>query len=358
MHSDFRKIPYKWRVRYGYYQYFDHFLTRKFFFKLTAKSRKRFYKKLEKFLIAGGKAKIVDVDRVNDISQEDFMNKYVKKGMPLIITGQAKNWDCCKNWSLDYFKELHGTDRIVHINQEDIQTKEVTDTTLANVIEDLKSGNSSYYRFYPLLKRHPEHLLDFDYKWIRNRRIGKGKSEAFQIFLSGKGGFTPVHNASQNNIFTQVTGEKEWFLYPVQYTCIIDPDPARNLYRNSPTRNGVVFDPFKADYSGHDLYQYMDGYKVHLKAGDVFYNPGYMWHTVKNPTESIGVGYRYHTPIRAFMKSPLYLFLELFTFKPPIWKSWRNYDDINMIHLAETGELDKIAKKRGVSKIKSSVSAD
>lgn len=358
LHKDFRKIPFRWRLRYGFYQYFDHFLSRKFFFKLTHKSRRRFYKRLLSWLKEGGEARIVEVERLDDISQEDFFKNYVKKQKPVIITGKAKEWACCKTWSLDYFKELHGGDKILYVDQENVDDSPAVETTLGEVIDQIKRGESSYYRFYPILKIHPEHLLDFDYKWLRKGRLKGGLGEGFQVFISGKGGFTPIHNASANNIFTQAYGEKEWYLYPVDYTAILDPNPVRNLSRSAPIRNGVVFDPFEGNYDQHELYKYMDGYKVHLKQGDIFFNPGYMWHTVKNPTESIGVGYRYLTPVQSFFQAPLYNFLELFTINPPIWRSWRNYDDINMIHLAETGKLKEIAKQRGVKRVTTTVEAE
>ena len=55
-------------------------------------------------------------------------------------------------------------------------------------------------------------------------------------------------------------------------------------------------------------------------------------------------------------KYPLYYFLELFAFNPPIWKSWKNYDDVNLLHLIETGKINELKKKKGLKKIKGSVS--
>ncbi|MBL4705708.1 MAG: cupin-like domain-containing protein [Flavobacteriales bacterium] len=355
MHSDFRRIPYKWRLRYGYYQFFDHFLTRPFFSKITKKGRRRFFRRLENWLKEGGTGKVIPVERKQNLTYTEFMENYVKKGVPVILTGQAAEWACTKTWSLDYFQELHGKDKVLFADKPNVEEDVYHETTLEQVIDRIKNGDSEYYRFYPLLKRHPEHLLDFDYKWIRKRRIKRGFGEAFQVFISGKNGYTTLHNAGTPNIFTQVTGEKKWMLYPVEYTCIVDPDPARNVYRSAPMRNQTVFNPFENSLEYHQLYQYMDGYSVHLKAGDVFYNPPYMWHCVQNPTESIGVGYRYFAPWTAFKAAPLYMLLELFSFRPPIWKTWKNYDDINIIHLAETGQLKRIAKEKGTKKITSTV---
>ncbi|MCB0401875.1 MAG: cupin-like domain-containing protein [Flavobacteriales bacterium] len=350
------KIPSSLRFKYGCYQFFDHFLTRKRFFKWSKKSRTRFYKKLEEVLKQNGEGKLIPVDRVKSISKKDFFKNYVKKGIPLVIEGYAKDWDCVKKWSLEYFKELHGDDKIVFMESGGY-LRDYEESTLGEVIDDIRGGKGKYYRFYPLLKRHPEHILDFDYEWLREHRDGYNVGEAFHTFISGQGGFTPIHNAGAENLFIQVYGEKKWVLYPTEATCVIDPSPSYSFYRSAPVRyNNRDFNPFELNYEDYPLYRYLNGYSVHLKPGDVFYNPAYMWHSVKNPTDSIGVGYRFFTPFKTFARTPLYFFLDLFAFKAPIWKTWRNFDDINLFHLMESGKLKELAKKKGVQKITETVS--
>jgi hypothetical protein len=349
-----RKVSRYLRFWYGYFQFFDHFIGRPRFFRWTKKSRTRFYKKLEANLKKGGPGKEFAVERRDNLTRDEFMNEYVRKGKPVIITGAAKDWVCATEWSLEYFKNLHGDDKVVFMDQRDIATG-YEETTLGKVIDDIRGGTGKYYRFYPLLEKHPEHLLDFDYKWLRARRLRGNFGEAFHVFISGKGGFTPIHNASSPNIFVQCYGEKKWIMHPMEYACVVDPSPARNMYRSAPIRNGKDFDPFQKNFTDYPLYQYVDYYTVHLKAGDVFYNPPYMWHSVYNPTDSIGVGYRYFAPLHAMRLKPLYMFLELFAFNPPIWMTYRNYSDINLIHLIETGMLDEVAKKSGKKKLTSTV---
>ena len=344
------------QLKYGYFQFFDHFLGRERFFKWTRKGRTRFYKKLAKQLEERGGGTLTPVTRVTNITRDEFINSYVKKGEPVIFDGKAKDWGCVKEWSLAYFKELHGEDEIVFMDQTDIHTEGYEETTLGDIIDDIRGGKGKYYRFYPLLQKHPEHILDFDYEWLKYHKPNSSLGDNFHVFISGQGGFTPIHNASAHNLFTQVVGEKKWVLYPIDATCIVDPSPARNVYRGAPVYNNEVFDPFIGNYKHYKLYKYINGYSAHLKPGDVFYNPPYMWHSIKNPTDSIGVGYRFFTPMKTFIKHPLYMFLELFAFNPPIWKTWSNYSDVNLIHLAETGQLKELAKKKGVKKIKETVS--
>ena len=130
---------------------------------------------------------------------------------------------------------------------------------------------------------------------------------------------------------------------------VIDPEPVRNVYRNAPYKtNGVPFNPFNPNYeTPNTLYKYIDGYEVTLKPGDVLWNPPFYWHTIKNPTDSIGVGYRWTAPFYALKITPLYMFLDLFAMHPPIWKSYKLLKkDQNLVHLAESGQLEWYLKNK------------
>lgn len=331
------------RFEYGIYQFLDHFLGRERSYAMTEKRRRRFYSKLHETLKASGPGKIIPVERRKDLSLKEFKNHYMKKGIPVILEGAAKDWPCVKKWSLEYFKRLHGDDEIVMVDQIQMHNP-YEKMTLADVIDGIKDGSGQYYRFYPLLERHPEHILDFNYKWLRERRNPLTAFEAFQVFIGGEGTVTPLHNANQCNLFTQVVGEKKWVLYHHYHTAIVDPDPVRNVYRSAPfKKESGPFDPFDPDFeTPYTLYKYIDGYSVHLKPGDVLWNPPFYWHAVKNVGNSIGVGYRWLPPLHCYKSSFLYSLLDTFAKNPPIWKAYKLYkQDINLIHLAEYGRLEE-----------------
>lgn len=350
--KDIRKnILHRQRLEYGFYQFMDHFFGREKVFKIFGKRRRKFYKKLTETLKAGGEGKMRPIERRKDLTLKEFKNYYVKYGVPVVLEGAAKDWDCVKKWSLEYFKNLHGDDKIIRVEIEKLGFP-YEETTLGNVIDNIRSGGSKYYRFYPLLERHPEHLKDFDYKWLRDRRNPLTWFEAFQVFIGGNGSLTNLHNANQGNLFVQVYGEKEWVLYSHYYSVVIDPDPVRNVYRNAPTKEGEgPFDPFKPNYEGsYKLFKYIDGYSVHLNPGDVLWNPPFYWHAVKNVSDSIGVGYRWLAPLHSFKMSPFYMLLDMLANNPPIWKAYSLYKkDINLIHLAEYDNLDKYLKEKTIN---------
>ncbi len=343
-HRDFiRNISFGLRLQYGFYQFCDHFFGRK----RLLKNRAKFYKKLEAGLKAKGPGRIMPIERRKDLSLEEFKNHYVKKGIPVVLEGAAKEWACTKEWSMDYLKNLHGTDEIILVDQGDSNYPYEL-TTLAHVIDNIKEGGSKYYRFYPLLARHPEHLSDFDYKYLRERNSRPTWFDAFQVFIGGKGAYTSLHNANQSNLFVQAYGEKKWVLYSHYYSAVLDPGPIRNVYRSAASKRDTgPFNPFILDFDEkYELFRYIDGYSVHLKPGDILWNPPFYWHAVINETDSIGVGYRWLSPFYSWKTSPFYMFLDIFATRPPIWHSYRLYKkDINELHLAEVKNLEEARKK-------------
>ena len=327
--------------KYGMFQFFDHFFGKKAMNSIAGTARKNLQRKITQHLKNQGEGELLPIERRKDISLNEFMSEYVKKGKPVVLEGAASDWDCCKKWNLDYFKDLHGDDEIVMIDQELIENP-YEELTLRDIINNIQQGGDKYYRFYPLLVRHPEHIADFDYQWLKARRHKWIIGEAFQVFMGGKGTETPIHNANAANLFVQAYGEKRWVLYHHSMTPVVDPDPVRNMYRNAPYTYGKPFNPFDPSYNLYRAYKYIHGYEVHLKPGDVLWNPPYSWHTVQNLTDTIGVGYRWIAPLYTFQLAPLYFFLDLFATNPPFLKSLKLFKkDFNLVQLAETGRLDE-----------------
>lgn len=334
-----RNITKTERIRFYFYQIVDHLLGRERGFRLFEKGRRALYSKLHIRLKTKGEfGEIYPVDRVQNISLKDFKEKYINKGLPVVIEGGAKEWDAVKHWSIDYFKERYGDEEILYVDY--LNYSKYKRLKLKTILEGLNEKEGNYYRFYPLLQRHPEHKKDFDYDWLKKCKHRINWYENFNVFIGAKGHYSPLHNAFSNNIFTQVEGEKEWIIYPPYYSPIFDPDPALYLYRSTSERQGGRFDPFKPDFIKHPLFKYIDGYKALLKPGDILYNPPYWWHTVVNQSISIGVGYRWMPPIHCFFQHSVYFMLDLIVKNPPIWKALNlAKEDINLIELSSKGKL-------------------
>jgi len=343
-----KNIPYHQRFEFGIYQFMDHILTRKVAFFLTGASRRYLYKRIRKALEKSGEGKVLEIERRKDLSIEELQNHYMKKGIPVIIEGGAKDWPCVGKWSLEYFKKLHGEDEILVVDSKHID-EDYEKMTLADLINNIRDGGSKYYRFYPLLSEHPEHLVDMDYNWLREAKHDNVYFESFQAFIGGKGTESPLHNAMAPNLFIQVYGEKRWSLISHHHTAIVDPDPIRNIYRGAPFRkDNYPFNPFKPSYEKpYELYKYVDRYDFVLKPGDILWNPPFWWHAVVNESDSIGIGYRWLPRAYCFGQQPLYTALDHLATKPSMRKGYKlSKKDTNLVHLAEDKRLKSFLEKK------------
>lgn len=316
-----------WRQRsaYNFFQVLDHFLGRPLVIKLLGGIRYKAFLNIAKSLEAKGEGKIIDIEYRTDLSEKEFKEYYVKKGIPVVFKGAARDWNCVKEWDLNFLKNKHGDDKVPLISVTDPH-KGIEFTTLKDLIERLQNGDKgSYFRYYNLIYQHPEHLADFDLSWLKKHSHKKKYFESFQAFIGGTNTRTELHNAHISNLFVQVSGSKEWILYPNYFVPFLDPPSTMNgIYRNTPSRaGGKPFSPFEPDYEGYPYFKYLHGYRVVLEPGDILYNPPFMWHTVFNRTETIGIGFRWINFRNALKTSPVYYILDLLSYRPNYVKSIR-----------------------------------
>lgn len=318
-------FSFKQRATYNFFQVLDHFITRPVTVKLFGKWRYNAFLDIKKTLEKKGSSTIIPVERRTDLSDKEFLEYYVKNGIPVVMEGKAKDWDCCKLWSHEYIKEKYGDDEVPLVDAFYLD-QGVRHLQLREIIDQVLKGNNSYLRFYNLLTRHPERLNDFDSAWLKSLKHKDAYVEFTQVFIGGAKSQTGMHNSHADNLFVQVYGEKEWVLYPNYFMPLIDPPSTTGgTYRIAPKRGkyGQPFDPYKPDHEDYPLFQYIDGYRVVLKPGDVFYNPPYMWHTVRNNTASIGIGFRWVSPSNVLRSYPLYYLLDLCAYRPSYFVAYR-----------------------------------
>jgi len=270
------------------------------------------------------------VDRVKNISDYDLKKHYISRGIPVVMEGRAKDWPCVKKWSPDWLMENYCED---NVSLFDASTQNMTnvnynveETTLKDVLQAMKEGDSSKYsRFNRLLYDHPALVEDFDWKWLYKMRNTISSGKTFQVFIGGKDTRTTLHAASEHNLFTQVFGTKHWFLYPPEYDIVFDPPITRTPYFHS------EFDPERPDLNAFPNSKYLQTWECELKAGDVLFNPPSWWHQVTNINDSIGVGFRWFSPVDSFKLSFMQTLLTIFSVNPPIWMATKNRTDFARI---------------------------
>ncbi|MDJ0578122.1 MAG: hypothetical protein QNJ65_23555, partial [Xenococcaceae cyanobacterium MO_234.B1] len=58
-------------------------------------------------LALGHEQETYNVDRVNSLIYDDFINKYLKPCKPVIIKNATENWQAHQVWDYDFFKKIY-----------------------------------------------------------------------------------------------------------------------------------------------------------------------------------------------------------------------------------------------------------
>lgn len=291
---------------------------------------------------------VIPIEKRKDLSPEEFRRVYLRRGVPVVFQGAARHWNCVHNWSLDWLSETYGDDTIHLIDAAPQNILDIeyasAETTLGSMLEALREDPiKNYSRFNRLLYEHPELKADLDLKWLKACRNHFASGQTLQVFIGGAGSKTHLHAAAEHNLFTQVFGRKHWILYPPSYDGVLRPPVHRTPYFHSP------FDPENPDWEHFPELQSLPRWECTLEAGDILFNPPSWWHYVSNPTDSIGIGFRWFAA-QAFQVDWCQALLTLLAVNPPIWSASLNRDNFPKIFAAMQGKAEKQASKKASKK--------
>lgn len=308
---------------YQFWRFLEHFFGGKQPAIRFKSQRTAIQKRVANELKLSSKAVTKQVPRVKDISTKELIKNYRDKGIPVILEGKAKNWDCVKLWSPDWLLENFGNDdaSLFDASSQNMDKIDysVEKTTLRKVLLAMKEGDTTKYsRFNTLLYDHPELIEDFDWKWLYKMRNLISFGKTFQVFIGAKNTKTSLHASSEHNIFTQVYGKKHWYIYQPEYELIFDPPINRTVYFHS------AFDPDSLDFDAFPAAKFITTWECVLEPGDVLFNPPNWWHQVTNTENSIGVGFRWFNFSQSAKQSLVSTLLTLFSTNPPIWVANKN----------------------------------
>lgn len=283
-----------------------------------------------KQLQSAGSGRVREIPREKNISDKDFKRQYLSQGKPVILEGRAREWACVKRWSPQWLAEHYGSDPVslIDASPEDMTNinYEVMNATLADVLLAMDSGDiTKYSRFNRILYDHPELVEDFDWRWLYKMRNLISSGNTFQVFIGGKGTRTQLHCASEHNLFTQVYGQKHWYIYSPHYDVVFDPPVTGTPYFHS------AFDPDAPNFELFPAAKYVETWECELSPGDVLFNPPSWWHHVTNLTGSIGVGFRWFGAVDCFKISFMQALLTVGATNPPIWVAAKNRTDFATI---------------------------
>lgn len=283
--ASLRHVPLRERGIFSLMFFLEHYFPGSAQVKATKESSRR---RAAEFVRRGGPGKVVPVDRVRNISPEDFRSRYLSKGIPVVIENGIKDWPLAKRWTFDNFISRFGESTIRLTQRKGLSDDDWVDETeyteevvFGDFLRQVLANGRTYMRFAPLLEQFPELLDDFDHEFFR-RMTGHAWGLTYQLFIGGKGSYTPLHNAITPFFFANACGTKRWALIPCRYLPLINPSTDGFGYNHSDAQVGVQDERFAG-------FESIDRMEAVLQPGDVYFNPPWMWHAVENDSPTIGV---------------------------------------------------------------------
>lgn len=229
------------------------------------------------------------IEKVSQISKEDFLINYFKPQKPVVIERFVEDWPAIKKWNLDYMSKIAG-DKIVPLyddrpvdhthgfNEPHLKMK------LSEYIELIKARPSNYRIFlWNILKEVPVLQEDFSYPDFGLKLLKKVP----MLFFGGANSHTFMHyDIDLANIFHfHFEGEKEVLLF--------EPNQRDFLYKipySLITREDIDF--LNPDFEKWPALEQASGYTTQLQHGNVLYMPEGYWHYMQYITPGFSMSLR------------------------------------------------------------------
>lgn len=224
------------------------------------------------------KIKTKSIERVRDISKEDFLENYFKPQKPVLIEGLTKDWNAFEKWNLDYIQEKAGEQLVPLYNNKPTKGKQnsavpATEMKMSDYIDLIKTQPTDLrIFFYDLKMKLPELLQDFEYpdlglKFFKRLPV---------LFFGGEGSKVLPHYDMDlaDLVHFHFHGTKSVMLFP--------PNQTKYLYRVPfSVHNLETIDLDYPDFEKYPALRYLEGIQAELKHGDALYMPGEYWHFIK-----------------------------------------------------------------------------
>ncbi|HZW78193.1 MAG TPA: cupin-like domain-containing protein [Flavobacteriaceae bacterium] len=230
-----------------------------------------------------------EIERVKNITKEDFLKNYFKPQKPVVIENFIDHWPAYSKWNLDYISEMAGDKVVPLYDDRPVSSKTQfnqphAEMKMRDYIDLLKSKPTRYRIFlWNILKEVPALQKDFTYPDF-GLKLLKGLP---MLFFGGENSYTFMHyDIDLANIFHfHFNGRKEVILFDQKQNDYLYKVPHSLL-----TREDI-------DFSNPDLEKWpalaeAKGYKTHLEHGHVLYMPEGYWHYMRYITPGFSMSLR------------------------------------------------------------------
>ena len=232
----------------------------------------------------------MEVQKVDDISYESFMQDFYKPGIPVVFKNAAKVWKAKDLFNPDWFRSNYG-DRTTEV-------KGVT-YTMREIMDMVENSTESNPAPYPCIFNIPRTLpeiteliqpLNLNYakpNWLESKWFSMGHwGGVTELFVGGPGGRFPYIHLDYYHLnawITQLYGQKRFTVFPRGQEDFLYPKS------DDPWRSDLnIFEPDFVKYP-----KYKEATPIHFVVGpgETLFIPFGTWHTAYSLTPTISVAF-------------------------------------------------------------------
>lgn len=222
--------------------------------------------------------KTIPIERVRNISKEDFIAYYYKPQKPILIEGLTENWDAFQKWNLDYIRLYAGSQTVALYNNEPTKGKQnsaepATEMKMADYIDLIQTQPTDLrIFFYDLKVKLPQLLKDFQYP-----DIGLKFFKRLPVLFFGGQGSTVLPHYDMD-----LADLVHFHFHGTKSVTLFSPDQTKYLYKIPfAVHNLESIDLDNPDFNKYPALQYLEGQHVVMNHGDALYMPSGYWHYIK-----------------------------------------------------------------------------
>lgn len=230
------------------------------------------------------------IDVVEDISEQDFREKYLKPRKPVVIRNMARKWPAYQKWTMDYMKEVVGDVEVPLYDSSKADPSAPINASAAkmkfgdyiDLIQE-KPTDLRIFLFDPI-KSAPKLLDDY----ISPKDLMGGFLDKYpNMFFGGKGSVTFLHfDIDMAHIFhTHFNGRKHILLFDYKWK--------ERLYQIPYATYALEdYDISNPDFEQFPALDGVEGIECFLEHGDTLFMPTGWWHWMKYLDGSFSISLR------------------------------------------------------------------
>lgn len=230
------------------------------------------------------------IDVVDDISKEEFYEKYLKPRRPVVIKNMAKKWPAYQKWTMEYMKEVVGDVEVPLYDSSKADPSAPINASAAKMkfgdYIDLIQKEPTDLRIFLFdpIKYAPKLLEDY----ISPKELMGGFLDKYpNMFFGGKGSVTFLHfDIDMAHIFhTHFNGRKHILLFDYKWR--------ERLYQIPYATYALEdYDIENPDFTKFPALDGVEGIECYLEHGDTLFMPTGWWHWMKYLDGSFSISLR------------------------------------------------------------------